>query len=266
MSIEARAVTRIWPVFLAVEVDATTLYELRERYRRAGSSPPSFTALIVKAIALGVRELAGTYPEINSMLCRYPFRKRVHRSDRISAAVAMSREEASGDEVVLGVIEDPERTPLTAITERLRELAGGSSHESHEIRNSQRIFRLPSAILRLSMWLGRNVPSLRFKHRGTFSVTSVGKWGADFQFNPETGYVFSFGEIRDRPVVREGRVVSAPTFYLSVSFDHALANGKPGAILLSRIREILERADFGEAIDAELGPDTLQLELFRKAQ
>src|ERR671920_763023 len=57
----------------------------------------------------------------------------------------------------------------------------------------------------------------------TFTVTSAGKLAGLFQTpivnHPEVA-ILSIGRVADRPVVREGEIVSRPIGYAALTFDH----------------------------------------------
>jgi pyruvate/2-oxoglutarate dehydrogenase complex dihydrolipoamide acyltransferase (E2) component len=66
----------------------------------------------------------------------------------------------------------------------------------------------------------------------TFTVTSAGKLAGLFQ-TPIVNYpevaILSIGRIAERPVVRDGVVVTAPVGYISVTFDHRVVDGARAA-------------------------------------
>jgi pyruvate dehydrogenase E2 component (dihydrolipoamide acetyltransferase) len=66
----------------------------------------------------------------------------------------------------------------------------------------------------------------------TFTVTSAGKLAGLFQTpivnHPEVA-ILSIGRIAERPVVRDGAVVTAPLGYVSVTFDHRVVDGARAA-------------------------------------
>jgi pyruvate/2-oxoglutarate dehydrogenase complex dihydrolipoamide acyltransferase (E2) component len=66
----------------------------------------------------------------------------------------------------------------------------------------------------------------------TFTVTSAGKLAGLFQTpivnHPEVA-ILSIGRVVQRPVVRDGEVVPAPTGYVSVTFDHRVVDGARAA-------------------------------------
>jgi pyruvate dehydrogenase E2 component (dihydrolipoamide acetyltransferase) len=76
----------------------------------------------------------------------------------------------------------------------------------------------------------------------TFTVTSAGKLAGLFQTpivnHPEVA-ILSLGRIADRPVVRDGEIVSRPVGYVALTFDHRVVDGA-------------RAADFGLAVISKL--------------
>jgi pyruvate dehydrogenase E2 component (dihydrolipoyllysine-residue acetyltransferase) len=66
----------------------------------------------------------------------------------------------------------------------------------------------------------------------TFTVTSAGKLAGLFQTpivnHPEVA-ILSLGRIADRPVVRDGEIVSRPLGYVALTFDHRVVDGARAA-------------------------------------
>jgi pyruvate dehydrogenase E2 component (dihydrolipoamide acetyltransferase) len=66
----------------------------------------------------------------------------------------------------------------------------------------------------------------------TFTVTSAGKLAGLFQTpivnHPEVA-ILSLGRIAERPVVRDGEIVSRPVGYVAVTFDHRVVDGARAA-------------------------------------
>jgi pyruvate dehydrogenase E2 component (dihydrolipoamide acetyltransferase) len=66
----------------------------------------------------------------------------------------------------------------------------------------------------------------------TFTVTSAGKLAGLFQTpivnHPEVA-ILSLGRIAERPVVREGEIVSRPLGYVALTFDHRVVDGARAA-------------------------------------
>ncbi len=237
-----------WPIHFTNEIETAKLDELRQRYKDAGQTPPSFTSMVVKAIALAVNEVSGQFPEINAYLKNFFGWKTIHDFDRISAGVAISRNEDGLDRAMTAVVQDPEAKPLTAITKELRDAATLPVQDVPYMKNCYYLFRAPKPIQWLMLLIGRSFPETRRLYRGTFTLTSVGKFGVDQQVTlPQASSLqFGFGVIRPRPVVHDGQVVSARTFYLTSSFDRRLMNGRPVAEMMEKVRDILNTAAFDD--------------------
>ncbi len=237
-----------FPIHFGNEILVEELDKLRNRYKQAGLQAPSYTAMVIKAIAIGIKETSKQYPEINSFLTGFAGWKTIHTFDRISAGVAVSRDEDGLDRTIHGVIQDPEQTPLSKITAQLKIFSTGVVKDIDYLRNCYYLFRAPRIVQEIICWCGKTFPKNRRLYRGTFAITTIGKFGVDWQLMlPQSATLqFGFGAIRERPVVKDGQVVSARTFYLTHSFDRRLMNGKPCTILMERIREILNHAEFDD--------------------
>jgi pyruvate/2-oxoglutarate dehydrogenase complex dihydrolipoamide acyltransferase (E2) component len=79
----------------------------------------------------------------------------------------------------------------------------------------------------------------------TFTVTSAGKLAGLFQTpivnHPEVA-ILSVGRVAERPVVRDGELVTAPVGYISVTFDHRVVDGARAAEFgLAVIRRLEQR-------------------------
>jgi len=79
----------------------------------------------------------------------------------------------------------------------------------------------------------------------TFTVTSAGKLAGLLQTpivnHPEVA-ILSIGRVAERPVVRDGQIVVAPTGYISVTFDHRVVDGaRAAAFGLDVIRRLEAR-------------------------
>ena len=250
-----RELRRSWPICFCNQIDTARLETLRTEYRDAGLPPPSWTALVVKGIGLGIRNVMVDYPEINSMLTGLLGWKTIHAFDCISAGVAISRNDNGADRAMQSVIQNPDQTSLSQITDQLHEYATRAVKDVPYLRNCHYLYRVPRPVQELMLWSGRTLPETRRKYRGTFSLTSVGKFGVDYQLTlPQTACLqFGFGSVRERPVVRQGKVVAGQTFNLTLSFDRRLMNGKPCALLMERVRDVLNDAAFDDHPENECG-------------
>ncbi len=247
MHILHREEQRLWSICLGQDVNAEAMAALRQRHKDAGINPaPSYTAMVVKAIGMAIAEVREQYPEISAMTRRFLWWRWIHEFKEPTAGVAISRTEGGQDQAMAGVVPAPHRTGLVDITEYLRDISVKPLHEVPYMKNCYYLFRSPSVIQRILLWAGRSFPRNRELYRGTYTLTSVGKYGVDYQFSlPQASCLqFGFGSVKKRPVVQDDKVVPALTFTISASFDRKLMNGKPVSIVMEKVADTLENARF----------------------
>jgi pyruvate dehydrogenase E2 component (dihydrolipoamide acetyltransferase) len=77
-----------------------------------------------------------------------------------------------------------------------------------------------------------------------FSLSNLGMYGVD-EFNalimPGQRAILAMGAVTERPVVRKGQIVSAPTMRVTLSCDHRVVDGAYAAAFLAELRSILEQ-------------------------
>ena len=199
---------RTWPIHFCNEIDYRAISQLRQHYAERNLDKPSPVAIVVKAIAIAIREVSQAYPEIHSYLRNVLGCKRIYTFNRISAGVAISRQENGQDLAITAVVQDPEQKLLRDITLELRGFKTDSFKDVPYMRNCYYLFRLPSPIQKLILLIGRSFSKTRRLYRGTFTLTSVGTYGVDIQLTlPQASSLqFGFGAICERPVVQEERM------------------------------------------------------------
>jgi len=78
---------------------------------------------------------------------------------------------------------------------------------------------------------------------GTFTLTNLGAWDID-DFTPIVNHpesaILGAGRIVEKPVARDGQVVVESRVALSLSFDHRIIDGAPGAAFLKTIKDLVE--------------------------
>ena len=78
---------------------------------------------------------------------------------------------------------------------------------------------------------------------GTFTITNGGVYGSLLStpiVNPPQCGVLGMHSIQDRPVVRDGEIVSRPIMNLALSYDHRLIDGREAVSFLKLIKEYIE--------------------------
>ncbi len=188
---------------LAAEVDIGPCLQL------AQARSYSLTALVVKACALGLREVPranGAYRDGDYELY-----------SRVNVGLAV----ASPDAIVIPTLFDADRATLAALTETI----------------ADRDQRAASGKL--------SPPELA---GATFTVWSAGGdsiASTSPLIVPPQAAALSFGSVRATPVVRDEAVVAGQSLTLTLACDHRILYGEPAAALLGAIRRRLHDADLG---------------------
>ncbi len=134
--------------------------------------------------------------------------------DRYDLGVAVQTEQG----LVVPVVRDCDSRTLEELDEEVRRLADGARSGTlapEELRGS------------------------------TFTVTSAGKLAGLFQTpivnHPEVA-ILSLGRIAERPVVRDGEIVTRPIGYMALTFDHRVVDGARAAEFgLAVVRRLEQR-------------------------
>jgi pyruvate dehydrogenase E2 component (dihydrolipoamide acetyltransferase) len=189
-------------VTLHTEVDATELVKLREQLKQEFDL--TYTDLIIKAVAKALQ----AHPLLNATLVG----DEIHLLEEIHIGVAVALE----DGLLVPVVRDADKKSLQEIAQETRRLARGAREGTltvDEVTGS------------------------------TFTITNLGAYGVDgFTpiINPPEVAILGVGRIVERPAIHEDQIVRRSTMVLSLTIDHRIVDGAPGAEFLSTVREILE--------------------------
>ena len=208
----ARNMTAAWQtaprVSAGLEVDVTACLATRKALQeRLGPEPHvSLTHLILKAVALTLRE----HPRLNARV--------VEGAIEVVADVNLGLAVNLEDGLVVPVLRHADRKSVVELAAEARRLA-----------EAAREGRLPPATLQ----------------GGTFTVTNLGAtgidWFAPIIHQPEVA-ILGVGRVAERAVVRDGRVVVAPTMTLTLVYDHRGVDGYPASLFLAAVGDRLRRA------------------------
>jgi pyruvate/2-oxoglutarate dehydrogenase complex dihydrolipoamide acyltransferase (E2) component len=208
----ARNMTAAWQtvprVAAGLEVDVTASLATRKALQAQFGPEPhiSLTHLVLRAVALTLRG----HPRLNARVIEGA----IEMVADINIGLAVNVE----DGLLVPVLRHADRKSVV-------ELAG----EAHRLAEAAREGRLPPATLQ----------------GGTFTVTNLGAAGIDWFtpiiHQPEVA-ILGIGRIAERAVVRDGRVVVAPTMTLTLVYDHRGVDGYPASVFLAAVGDRLQRA------------------------
>ncbi len=198
-----------------VEIAMVEAASLRKDLRAAGADPlPSFNDLVVRAVALALRE----FPALNGS---YDDGKAV-RHGRINVGIAVATEDA----LLVPTIYDADLKSVGEIAGDSRRLAEGARTRSLSTEDLA---------------------------DGTFTVSNLGMFAVrrfTAVINPPQVAILAVGEVAERPVAEKGTVVARKTMEVSLSCDHRVVYGAEGARFLARVRDLLEHpAQLVEEVD-----------------
>jgi len=189
---------------LTSHADVTALAGLRDVLCRRWEARISYTDLIVKAAALALRE----HPILNSTLVGAEIA--LHDAINIGVAVALDQG------LIVPVVREADKKSVLEIHRALRDLA-------ERARGDQ---------LTVDEVTG-----------GTFTVTNLGMYRVDAFtpiVNPPEVAILGVGQISEHLALANGRVTARSRMALSLTIDHRVVDGAPGAAFLQTLVELLE--------------------------
>ena len=193
--------------YLALQADMSEVVNLRQSLKAGGAGDISFNDILLKAVALALRE----QPRMNCSFAPEGIRqfKEVH----LGFVVAVQ------EGLVVPVLRNADRKKLAEIAAEVKQLA-----------EQARAGRL---VARASVG-------------GTFTVSNLGMFGVDDVLpiiNPPQAGILGVGAIKEAPLAQEGQVVVKPMVELWLGCDHRAVDGVIGAQFLGKLKEILQQPE-----------------------
>ena len=230
-------------VAMVNEIDMSSVERLRARVEAETGVRPTYTAFVVKAISLALRE----HPTANRVPIGPFFWKRIVQLEDVDMTVAVERDQPGIEQAAFaGTVKHTDRLSLAEITGELRELANATPESCPRWRAFNWICRnLPA---RLALWvlsMPRWTASMWVQHRGgAVMVSSPAKYGVDLMMGAWPWPLgFSFGYVKERPFVQSGSLTVARTMSITFSFDRRLMAGAPSARFFQTVCNFLENAE-----------------------
>ena len=190
--------------YLTTEIDMERVAEAREALLAAGGEKVSFNDIVIKAVAMALRQ----HPACNAWWQDDHIRywNEVH----VSMAVAIE------EGLITPVIRHADQKSLREIAAEARDLAG----------------RARERRLTPEEYTG-----------GTFSVSNLGMLDIDeftAVINPPEAGILAVGRMVPQPVVHEGQVAIRRRMRVTMSCDHRVIDGATGARFLQTLKAMLE--------------------------
>ncbi|TGV00510.1 pyruvate dehydrogenase complex dihydrolipoamide acetyltransferase [Flavivirga rizhaonensis] len=190
--------------YLNVEFDMENAIAFRKQFNSVPDTKISYNDMIVKACALALKQ----HPQVNSQW--FADKMRLNNHVHIGVAVAVP------DGLVVPVVKFANEQSLPQIGAAVKELAG-------KARNK----KLTPAEMEGS----------------TFTVSNLGMFGIESFtsiINQPNSAILSVGNIIEKPVVKDGKIVVGNTMKLSLACDHRTVDGATGAQFLQTLKGYIE--------------------------
>jgi pyruvate/2-oxoglutarate dehydrogenase complex dihydrolipoamide acyltransferase (E2) component len=219
-------------VHLMTDVDAGRI----TMARTASGGATSFVSFVVKAAA----DVIALYPDARAMLQDGLF-PHLATTEDVNAKVLFDKTVGGQRCVVSGTVLGAQALSIDEIQRSIDEYKRAEVAKSGPFRPLWTLQRLPLPLLRLVYRAVLRDPARRASLQGTFSVTSVGHEPVRAIFPMIASTIgFGVGRIADTPVACDGQVIVAPTFTLSLAFDHRVLDGALASELLGHVKHRLE--------------------------
>jgi pyruvate dehydrogenase E2 component (dihydrolipoyllysine-residue acetyltransferase) len=188
-----------------IDLSAATSWLADENERRPVTERLLYGVLLIKAVALALREV----PELNATWQD----GRPVRSDRIHVGVAVS---LRGGGLIAPALHDTDQQPLDALMRGFRDL----------------VTRARAGALR-----GSELSD------PTITLTSLGERGVEEVYGvivPPQVAIVGFGKIVERPWVSQGAVLVCPVVTATLSADHRVTDGHRASLFLAAVDRLLQ--------------------------
>lgn len=222
------------------EVDLTEIELVRTKMC---DKRPSYNAFVAKAVAIALQEL----PYANRRVWkRWPWGTRLQQFHGSDVAVAVERDIPDAEGVAfVDIMRDTQHASLEEITAWLRELSKADETNNEQWRDFSKLVKLPRFLASFLAGLPVKLPGMWCRYRGgSVLISAPTRYGVDSVVGTWPWPLgVSYGLAKDRPVVRDGKVVVARTFNLVVNFDRRIMAGGPAARFFKRLVELLEHPE-----------------------
>lgn len=191
---------------ITATVDVTELKRTREALIERWDRKISYTDLLIKAVAAGLKE----HPMLGAQLDEDA--GEIALPEAINIGVAVALEEG----LMVPVIHNADQMTLPEISDKIQDLA------QHARASELSVDEVSG---------------------GVFTVTNLGMYGVDAFtpiIRPPEVAILGVGRIAEELTLIDGQVAARSKMVLSLTIDHRVVDGAPGAAFLETIRQLLE--------------------------
>ena len=190
--------------YLTMSIDMDSAMQARTKINEFASVKISFNDLVVKAVAVALKQ----HPNVNSSWLG----EKIRYNEHVNIGVAVAVE----DGLLVPVVRFADGKSLSQISAEVKDFAQ----------------RAKTKKLQPSDWEG-----------STFTISNLGMFGID-EFtaiiNPPDACILAIGGIQQVPVVKNGAVVPGNVMKVTLSCDHRVVDGATGSSFLQTLKALLE--------------------------
>jgi pyruvate dehydrogenase E2 component (dihydrolipoamide acetyltransferase) len=194
--------------YVTVEARVDEAVRVRSQLKEMvpGADRVTMTDMVTRACAIALTR----FPEVNASWVDGRF----HRKHAVNIGLAVPP--ATGMGLLVPVVHDVDRKDLVQI-----------SIESRQVIERARSGR----------------PAQGDLEGGTFSISNMGMYGVD-EFsaiiNPPEAAILAVGQIKEVPVVEDGRITVGMVMRMTLSVDHRVFYGATGALFMAEVKRLIE--------------------------
>ena len=191
--------------YLNIEVEMDNLIKLRKEINEKNEVKISFNDIIVKAASMAIQK----HPQINSSW--HDSHIKLHSNINIGVAVSVD------NGLIVPVIKNSNFKSFTEISTITNDFVKKAKENK----------------LQPSDWEGN-----------TFTISNLGMFGIDdftAIINPPDACILAVGAIKERPISKDGVIVSGNVMRLTLSSDHRIVDGVLGSKFLRTLKDMLEQ-------------------------
>ncbi|MEA3340088.1 MAG: 2-oxo acid dehydrogenase subunit E2 [Chloroflexota bacterium] len=193
-------------ITLTTQVDVTELKSTRQALRVRWDRKVSYTDLLVKAVAVALDD----HPLLGARLV--PESEEIVMPDEINVGVAVALEGG----LIVPVVRNADRMTVPEIGDKIKDLAQRARENALDVDEVT---------------------------GAAFTVTNLGMYGVDgFTpiINPPEVAILGVGRIAEELALVNGQVAARSKMTLSLTIDHRIVDGAPGAAFLQTLTQLLE--------------------------
>ena len=221
-----------------VHIDFSSLEEIRKNFKSFRGTKLTYVGLVLYSISRVLQK----HKQFNSYFRTFPIPK-IAKYKGIDLSFTMEKENIDGEKkLLLSILKNADNMDFKTFINEFEDFKSKKLEELPYVKN-MKFFKLIPNFLRMTLFrlFCKPFPGIMREISGTCAFTSVGKYGVDFTtpLSPKS-ITFSLGKVDTRPMVIKNDLKAVKTAYITLTYDHRIADGRECASLASDLKYFLE--------------------------